>query len=154
MPPALSPVRDSTMRELFKGWRRKLGCATLVMACLFAVGWIRSFYCRDTAVIPLSNSTSVEFSSMRSKFCLLRLSEPRRLKWETSPVEGEDHTYNLLTADWSRRIAGARAFSNLHAFAASTAGIVVPYWLPTLPLTLLSAWLILRKPRPNEKMIP
>ena len=30
------------MREFFKGWKRKLGCVTLVTACLLMGMWIRS----------------------------------------------------------------------------------------------------------------
>ena len=30
------------MREFFRGWRRKVGCITLVMACAFVGGGIRS----------------------------------------------------------------------------------------------------------------
>lgn len=35
------------MGEFFKGWRRKTGVLTLVMACLFAAVWVRSMYQRD-----------------------------------------------------------------------------------------------------------
>ena len=31
------------MRVFFKSWRRKIGVLTLVMACVFAAGWVRSF---------------------------------------------------------------------------------------------------------------
>ena len=30
------------MDEFFRGWRRKIGVLTLVMACVFMVGWVRS----------------------------------------------------------------------------------------------------------------
>lgn len=42
-----NPVGGRTMREFFKGWKRKLGCATLIMACVFAVGWMRSYTTTD-----------------------------------------------------------------------------------------------------------
>lgn len=29
------------MNNYFRGWRRKAGCVTLVLACLFTAGWIR-----------------------------------------------------------------------------------------------------------------
>ena len=31
------------MGDFFKGWRRKVGCVTLVMACGMATMWLRSF---------------------------------------------------------------------------------------------------------------
>ena len=30
------------MKDFFRGWRRKAGCVTLVMACVFMAGWIRT----------------------------------------------------------------------------------------------------------------
>src|SRR4051812_21970080 len=36
------------MGEFFKGWRRKLGVVTLVMACGFIGPWVRSLYIMDT----------------------------------------------------------------------------------------------------------
>lgn len=36
------------MRGFFKGWRRKLGVATLVAACGFIGPWVRSLYVMDT----------------------------------------------------------------------------------------------------------
>jgi len=35
------------MGDFFKGWRRKAGCVTLVMACTFAAAWVRSFIVED-----------------------------------------------------------------------------------------------------------
>lgn len=35
------------MREFFKGWKRKLGCVTLVIACVFASVWLRSMTVAD-----------------------------------------------------------------------------------------------------------
>lgn len=30
------------MRDVFRGWRRKVGFFALVLACVFAMGWLRS----------------------------------------------------------------------------------------------------------------
>ena len=35
------------MGEFFRGWRRKIGCVTLVMAALIMVGWLRSMMRKD-----------------------------------------------------------------------------------------------------------
>ncbi|WP_010582797.1 hypothetical protein [Schlesneria paludicola] len=40
----------------FKSWRRKLGVVTLLMACLFEVGWVRSRYTHDTIKIQTAQS--------------------------------------------------------------------------------------------------
>ena len=143
------------MNEFFKflvrfsrGWRRKIGLSLLVMALLLIVGWVRSFTILDKAMIPISTSETIEFSSLRSKFCLMRRSEPLDLRWDSNRVEqASDHYMSYLSADWSLQIGGLRLFSNLHAFIAKTAGIVVPYWMPVILLTLTSCWLLLSKTR-------
>ena len=35
------------MGEFFKPWRRKLGIVTLVLACVFMGGWVRSYSAHD-----------------------------------------------------------------------------------------------------------
>ena len=35
------------MLHFFKDWRRTIGCVTLAMACVFAIGWLRSFSVTD-----------------------------------------------------------------------------------------------------------
>ena len=143
------------MNEFFKflirfsrGWKRKIGLSLLVMALLLMVGWVRSFTTLDKAMIPISTSETIEFSSLRSKFCLMRRSEPLDLSWESSRVEqASDHYMSYLSADRSLHIGGLRLFSNLHAVIAKTAGIVVPYWMPVMFLTLTSCWLLLSKER-------
>src|SRR4051794_19488286 len=43
------------MRDFFKGWRRKLGCVTLVMACVFMAGWVRSIGISDWITLNAGN---------------------------------------------------------------------------------------------------
>ena len=35
------------MFEFFRGWKRKAGVATLVMACTLAAAWVRSLFVTD-----------------------------------------------------------------------------------------------------------
>jgi hypothetical protein len=44
------------MGEVFKGWRRKTGCVTLLIACVLMIGWIRSSGRFDWACINGSHS--------------------------------------------------------------------------------------------------
>ena len=37
------------MREFFRGWRRKIGVVTLLMALVAMGGWVRSLYSVDVA---------------------------------------------------------------------------------------------------------
>lgn len=41
------------MREFLRGWRRKLGCVTLVAACTVTVFWLRSFVHGDEIALTL-----------------------------------------------------------------------------------------------------
>ena len=45
------------MGEFFKGWRRKVGCVTLVMACVFAAGWVRSLAIFDVVSFNQKDAT-------------------------------------------------------------------------------------------------
>ena len=44
------------MREFFKGWRRKMGCVTLLMVCALMGAWARSYSVFD----------SMQFTGIRS----------------------------------------------------------------------------------------
>ena len=95
------------MNEFFKflirfsrGWKRKIGLSLLVMALLLMVGWVRSFTTLDKAMIPISTSETIEFSSLRTKLCLMRRSESLDLSCESSRVEkASDHYLSYLSAD-------------------------------------------------------
>lgn len=89
------------MRDFFRGWRWKLGIVTLVMACVFAVGWVRS------------------------------LSDPDVL------IDG---------------VGSTKGFVSMTSFDGDF-GIVffIPYWSIVLPLTLLSACLLLSKRPPVKR---
>lgn len=39
------------MREFFRGWERKLGALTLMLACVFTAGWVRSLAMTDFLVV-------------------------------------------------------------------------------------------------------
>jgi hypothetical protein len=47
------------MREFFRGWRRKAGLVTLVMACAVMAMWARSRFIND---VPPSRFQSVKFA--------------------------------------------------------------------------------------------
>lgn len=83
------------MPKFFHGWRRKLGCLTLLLACVFAVGWVRSPFIQDAIHIPCDDG---------DYFCEIG----------------------------QQRISFIR----------------VPYWSIVIPMTLLSAYLLLSKPWP------
>jgi len=44
------------MRAFFSGWRRKIGCVTLLMALAFMGGWVRSLSDTDVFEAPIGES--------------------------------------------------------------------------------------------------
>jgi hypothetical protein len=104
------------MREFFRGWKRKAGCVTLLLACVFAAGWVRSQNSIDSFVI-----SDFEFVSLNGRI-----------------------DFGVL---WRRVSIGIGEFPEYHAYKC------VYYWSLVLPLTLLSAYLLVSKQRP-PKPIP
>ena len=63
------------MREFFRGWRRKVGVLTLVMALGFMAGWVRSSFSRDWIRLH-SGKHWVEFGSDTHRlYCLVDYSK-------------------------------------------------------------------------------
>ena len=134
------------MREFFKGWRRKAGCVALVIACTLTVAWIRSHNTVDGLNISIGNRCHA-IGSMRSGvawFAWDSTSEQLKEEWTVqshSAYEMGFHRRSLaeIVELWIRS-AKEMGQLNPRAWAA-------PYWSIVLPLSLLSAYLILWKPR-------
>jgi hypothetical protein len=146
------------MGEFFCGWRRKLGCVTLVVACVATAGWGRSF--SDTDIIEFyvgKNSTEVLYSfdcsvvwkRFHDEESHDEISFPM---WDTCP-QTDYAFFDDPKFDWNWRWAG---FGVGACYTEAAVLWIVPYWSITVPLTLLSAYLILwpgkRKP-PAEKPV-
>jgi hypothetical protein len=143
------------MREFFRGWRRKAGLVTLVMACLVNVAWMRSQFGRDAYAIRRGNDYQV-IATSRVGVLWNHKVVPENTQviydpgWEYSTYsENEPPDFRLhidvYQVDWRWRLCGFD-FGEYR-----TKGInrywVIPYWSISLPFTLLSAYLILWKPR-------
>ena len=149
------------MLDYFKPVRRKLGVVTLAMACLFAAGWVRSDHRSDIVMYDLNvnDDNWGAISSYRQRLRWAHIfGDPDNLKESAGfqvlsyPVPPPSEV--LLSEDYCRleflgfefklfpRIRGSLPppFETL---------IAVPYWSIVLPLTLLSACLLLNKPRPK-----
>ena len=178
------------MREFFKGWRRKTGCVTLVMAFLFSGIQIRSIVVCDKIVVTLRGWKTFVYSergrvcwytwdehsrhridsenlkvlgiestgrsSKDSKALLSSFPEWRseRLSQPIPPPPGKwapdlDERFAFVTGD---PLAGFPSTDMLNADVFTLNGVAysmrsASYWMLVLPLTLLSAYLILCKPR-------
>jgi hypothetical protein len=122
------------MREFFRGWRRKVGCVMLAVACGLVGMWLRSSIVSDEWFYVLgeqqylllssdghvsSSSWSVNTRDRHFGVTSIPKSDPLFL-WKTIGIQGAAHR----SEHWTRG-----------------------YWQLAIPLTLLSAYLILWKPR-------
>lgn len=158
------------MWEFFRGWRRKVGMVTLVMACLFMAGWLRSRCVIDRFFFSQRHSMHAMFS-MDGVVSWKRLTPFRddlsagwseRPKWISSELtENSLNNYKFYWDDgdihwhwqWSGFDFGAASFETLSQVPGNSNWIrreeiwQIPYWAITMPLALISLWLLLSKPR-------
>ncbi len=157
------------MTDVFAGWRRKFGMMTLLMALVGMAGWVRSglrvdFVWFPTAtfgysfeslhgLVRLTRGTPVA-SGMPVQFGSESLRLPPHLKFDDTGNPLPFDPWEKLDIEWQ---------SNWFAFSFGTAMIkgsiakiemcLIPYWSIVVPLTVLSAYLLLTKPRkatPNK----
>lgn len=115
------------MRDFFSSWKRKAGCVTLGMVCVLSCEWVRSTSIVDRIWFPSgtvgAGSGFVWWIGMSPETGWELDSIPLR------ELEGSPEGWAFNEYEWEG-----------------------PFWLVVLPLTLLSAWLLLRKPRPAKPM--
>jgi hypothetical protein len=148
------------MAEFFKGWRRKLGIATLILACVFMAGWVRSQFTFDDLDIAFgdpfvdmaytvrSTCNGIEFMRVSGLppagewsglSNLAALDENRNTKY-VSPRPAQQETVRRW--DWAGfHFVDRRRMNWRHD------EYMIPYWSIVIPLTLISAFLLLTKPR-------
>ena len=152
------------MRDFLHGWRRKAGCVTLVIACVLCGMWVRS----------LGVSDFVEFNGRPWRYCVhsvignIRLirttpfTEYPFFDFITEEARNEFHVTILdngtmelapsrgVTFEWQFDWRGFHLSDGTfdrNSVPFRIQECVIPYWYLTIPLTLLSAYLILWKPR-------
>ncbi len=127
----------ATMKDVFHGWRRKAGVVLLVVACLLASAWMRSQFSREVFCWSIGHDAEVVISDDGIlSWWRLSLQHPLRQSWNPGFVNrGRDGTYYFRARDWYVELPESYSW------------LSVPYWSIAVPLTLLSAYLILWKPR-------
>ena len=155
------------MREFFRGLRRKVGCVTLVMACAFMGMWIRSDFmtdivttnaCGDLHILQSGHGVvswvrQVGVGSIVHGWCTYDSIDHQQpslkfTKWSEAwePVSG-------WRCCWQYRIGdlGLGCHEQIDRGKLRTLWWRAAYWELVLPLTLLSAYLILWKPRKRRE---
>ena len=169
------------MGEFFHGWRRKSGLLTLLIACVFMIGWIRTYFITDLVSAPFGTKTYINVDSFRSNLIFRVYPRASNFSWFSLP----SHVNMMFGWDDPTRAAlkfigfGGGAFDenpddptrecemwscpaklfgcDVYWRSKSSddrerLGVVIPYVSIVIPLTLLSAFLLLFKPRPAKKL--
>ena len=145
------------MREFFKPLRRKIGVVTLVIACVLVLGWVRSFSLTDFVQVEFSSQSCVFVESSAQTICAgMERTNPSAIwhifpAWQTTPSSGIKPLDDINTFKWYAKwhdfgIGGSYLNYPGHLLLELQA----PYWPIVIPLTLLSAYLLLSKPRAKK----
>jgi hypothetical protein len=128
------------MGDYFKPLRRKIGVLTLVMALVIMGGWARSFAIADIgslAVTDWGRTFELHSHNGTMEWHVFRSNPISCPDWISCPIINYQR---VATIGLSVNGCGEQIHS-----------MTGPHWSIALPLTLLSAWLLLRKPRPAKK---
>ena len=159
----------------FKPLRRKLGVVTLVIACVLAAGWVRSFEKRESLHLTLWQVQNIVIS-VDGKLVIARCPAIMQfgvIGWITLPTTSvfgprngslrpvgastlfNVHEGNFNKFEWRRQFFGFDCGTIVRASdsARRIRYIFAPYWSLVIPLTLLSAYLLLSKPRMRQQPI-
>lgn len=128
------------MLSFFRGRKRKFGAVTLASSCMLAVAWVRSEIILD--LIRWNFEVCDCFASGYGQFSVstgLPLKfDLKYLEWSAKPIR-EINRWEL----------GNFGYSEFWIPDGVQKSLYVPYWSIVPPLTLLSAYLLLGKPKPT-----
>ena len=147
------------MPNYFKPWRRKLGVVTLLMACVFTGGWVRSLVVKDKLnfhdfidvpygslpfdrMVTIPNSIVLVTCHINTVFQTVQIPTPNESQVPSSDaseleVDGNGDLQKVNPTFERREIA------SIH----SVPLIEIPFSAIVIPLTLLSTYLFLTNPR-------
>ncbi len=136
------------MGAFLKPLRRKIGVLTLVVSCILLAGWIRSRFIGDFVAFSTSHYPLVTISSRLGtiEFAWYReYSLQTKPQWSASPIRSEHGNANAK--DSFAYAWGIGEVTTAGRVISKGTTLTVHFWAIVLPPTLLSAWLLLSKPR-------
>lgn len=154
------------MLDFFYGWRRKLGCVTLMMALLFVGAWIRSLNNFDVINCPLGQEYAIAITSWNEAFAIrIGWDEDSWSVFDWRSSDADDFGYTD-SACWFYRFKqpipdGSGCFVSWYLLR-DWGGVgvtpvdqrsmrrmiflIAPYWPIAIALTAISAILLLSNP--------
>ena len=167
------------MGDFFQGWRRKVGLLTLLMACVFMAGWVRSLFMRDDFGFWHGSENTVLTTYPSGLLCVRRecgeqVAAP--WNWTCRPQEADETAESIVLSEvlhaiewrqqWFLIEVGVAKFDPITAMLKTVTNerhnreviarfprinrqtfLKIPYWSIVGTLTLISAYLLLIKPR-------
>ncbi len=138
------------MREFFRGWKRKVGIVTLLLACAFAAAWVQTFSACDILILKWFSVASFE-NAMGIILETKRAAQRNTLIWQYTDHADIDSVLSS-DAEWKWQVLGFGYVSS--PTIKSAAILFIPYWLIVVPLAVLSAYLLFSKPRVRSVKVP
>lgn len=148
------------MTEFLRGWKRKVGVATLVMACVVCAEWLRSDEIADKVTITPTVANSFSVASDRhgiSLICetqfLLLTSPSDRIKFTSSTQMFQPHPLYVGRddrLDWRRRY-WRFDLGRLRSDTKSVTALIVPHWAINAMLIMVAAWLLVGRQAWTQK---
>lgn len=158
------------MLSFFHGLRRKIGVITLVMACVLAAAWVRSLSTYDLIGLPkVRNGIPCVLSTQQLLTLMVErpVGHTSSYSWFLGSEKTSDFNWIILPVNkspltdteisWSCRSCGFGHGKRTNVTSEHPDGqfsvnvdftfLTIPYWSIVIPLTLLSAYLLLSKPR-------
>lgn len=143
------------MGEFFQGWRRKIGVLTLMMACVFTNIWFitnhRCFELVSAIGEPIQILTARKGFFRWSSYMDINTTAAPFLwqSWPASENNIEPMDAPLMRIEWQWHLAWCGfEFGKGRCHGRSPMAVwAIPYWPVAVPLTLLSAYLLVSKPR-------
>lgn len=153
------------MGKICCNWSRRLGVVTLFVACVFMCGWIRGHSVEDVYIIGNgSGHVFHEVHSHSSGIIWFRFVDNEDLDWipgwyrdsvRDEPYDPLDHMsgFQFYPDDDPRVVEYRRQFLGFDTgkshfrdcVAFQMSWVLIPYGFIVIPLTLVSAYLLLRK---------
>ncbi|WP_397569086.1 hypothetical protein [Schlesneria sp. T3-172] len=179
------------MREFFRGWKRKVGCVALLLACVFMAEWVRSYSATGGVWIPFGSSIwtvcsvkgrlhfvyarckspeslnqfpqdvmLIESNEGNKSYVIAYYNASRHFKWTTkgkapNDLGVPDPELKVWRA-WGLAYAEkTKSFNHPDGSVSETIqfGEILHVHV-VLPLTLLSAWLLLSTTRKSNQKSP
>ena len=155
-----------TMGEYFKPMRRKSVLVTLLLACVAMGGWIRSSTIQDTFTIGLGSSAQLKLISVSRRLLVAKvmIEGDQGLSasfWMSQGARADAWDMIFLFSDSSRASITNSITSDLYSFGSASIGVnnsicavtwcQFPHGAIAITLTILSAYLLLSKPRSSSQ---